>query len=96
MAGYANSDKYVIIDKIHNLVCQKSDRMRSANRTFWQKRENTMEKVKGLQGYLQDDKSLCKKVTYEQYMSKELTSHNRDYKIEDAYKAYRKVMEQKK
>lgn len=53
-----------------------------------------MKKAKGLQGYLQDDKSLCKKVIYEQYMSKELTSHNRDYKIEDAYKAYRKVMEQ--
>ena len=53
-----------------------------------------MGKAKGLQGYLQDDKSLGKKVTYEQYMSKELTSHNRDYKIEDAYKAYRKVMEQ--
>lgn len=60
------------------------------------KEENAMGKAKGLQGYLQDDKSLGKKVTYEKYMSKELTSHNRDYKIEDAYKAYRKVVAQEK
>ena len=53
-----------------------------------------MEKAKGLQGYLRDDKSLGKKVTYEKFMAKELTSHNRDYKIEDAYKAYRRVFEQ--
>ncbi len=55
-----------------------------------------MGKAKGLQGYLQDDKSLGKKVTYEKYKSKELTSHNREYKIDDAYKAYRKVVAQEK
>ena len=55
-----------------------------------------MGKPKGLQGYRQEDASLGKKVTYEQFASKELTSNNRDYKIEDAYRAYRKVIEQMK
>lgn len=54
-----------------------------------------MGKPKGLQGYLQDDASLCRKVTYEQFMRKEITSNNRDYKIEDAYQSYRKAAEQK-
>lgn len=95
MIGYANSEKYVIIKKIHNLVCRKV-RLGDCHIGLFGSRGNIMGKPKGLQGYRQEDASLGKKVTYEQFASKELTSNNRDYKIEDAYRAYRKVIEQMK
>ncbi len=53
-----------------------------------------MMKTKDLQDYLQEDASLCKKITYEQFMHKEITSNNRDYKMENAYQAYRKAVDQ--
>lgn len=56
--------------------------------------EGAMGKVKGLKDYLKDDASLCRKVTYENFMQKEITSNNQDYKMEDAYQSYRKVAEQ--
>lgn len=51
-------------------------------------------KIKGLEGYLQDDISLSRKITYQEYQRKEAAPGNTDYEIEEAYSEYCEVLEQ--
>ena len=48
---------------------------------------------KGLQEFLQEDKSLLKEITYEEYIKKEIVPQNSDCEIQDAYEAYQELVE---
>lgn len=48
---------------------------------------------KGLDALLNDDPSLKKKLTYEEYQAGESVPDNSDYQIEDVYKEYRLFLE---
>lgn len=51
-------------------------------------------KIKGLEGYLQDDADLIRKITYQEYQKKEAAPGNSDHQIEDAYAEYCAVLKQ--
>ena len=53
-------------------------------------------KIKGLEGYLQDDADLSRKITYQEYQRKKAAPGNSDYQIEEAYAEYCEVLKQTK
>ena len=50
-------------------------------------------KTKGIMDFIKEDKSLSKKITYEEYENKKAVPKNSDIPIEKAYEAYLTVLE---
>lgn len=54
-----------------------------------------MIKPKGLQDFLTEDPSLTEKITYEEFVRRQQTTATiKDDGVEEAYNAYRKVLEE--